>query len=255
MREQQELEEEYDRFLRVQPPSLSEDERARIRALSRDIPALWHAPGTTAADRKEIIRLLVERVVVQVRNDSEEVEATIQWRGGSTSHHTIVRPVGRYEHLRGYDRLVEHLVRWRGEGYSAGQIAAKLQAAGFRPPRKQGVYTKGQVQQLLRRCGLTHEEPGVGELGLNEWWLPHLAVALDLSATKLAPLGGAAGYARGRHWRSANGSSGPTSPSRSGCAGQGPFEGRDCGPSRRIDHAGGSGMSGDGTGDRNRIVI
>ena len=144
MREQQELEEEYDRFLRVQPPSLSEDERARIQALSTTSRPSGMPPGTTAADRKEIIRLLVEQVVVQVRNDSEEVEATIQWRGGSTSHHTIVRPVGRYEHLRGYDRLVEHLVRWRGEGYSAGQIAAKLQAAGFRPPRKQGYIRRGR---------------------------------------------------------------------------------------------------------------
>jgi Recombinase len=185
MRELQKLEEDYDRFLRGRPASLSEDERASIRALSRDIPALWDAPGTTAADRKEIIRLLVERVVVQVRNDSEEVGATIHWRGGSTSLHTIVRPVGRYDQLRDYDRLVEHLIRWRQEGYSAGQIATKLQAAGFRPPRKDGEYTKGQVQQLLRRCDLTHEQPRVGELGPNEWWLPDLAGALDLPATKL----------------------------------------------------------------------
>jgi DNA invertase Pin-like site-specific DNA recombinase len=182
---QHKLEEEYDRFLREQPASLSADEKARIRALSHDIPALWNAPGTTATDRKEIIRLLVERVVVQVRNDSEEVEATIHWRGGSATHHTIVRPVGRYEQLRDYDRLVEHLVRWRREGYSTGQIAAMLHEAGFRPPRKQGGYTKGQVQQLLRRCGLNHEDSRVGELGRNEWWLPDLAGALDIPAFKL----------------------------------------------------------------------
>jgi DNA invertase Pin-like site-specific DNA recombinase len=229
LREQQRLEEEYDRFLRGQPPSLSEDERARIRALSRDIPALWHAAGTTAADRKEIIRLLVERVVVRVQDDSEEVEATIHWRGGSMSHHTIIRPVGSYEQLRDYDRLVDHLVRWRREGYSAGQIAAKLRAAGFRPPRKQGEYTKGQVQQLLRRCGLTHEQPRVGELGPHEWWLPDLAAALDLPAFKLRDWAVAAGCTRGRRRPSAFGSSGPIRPSRSGCAGSRPV--RDVGSS------------------------
>jgi DNA invertase Pin-like site-specific DNA recombinase len=185
MREQQQLREEYDRFLREQPSSLSADEEARIRELSRDIPALWNAPGTTAADRKEIIRLVVERVVVHVRNDSEEVEATIHWRDGSTSHHMIVRPVRRYEHLHDFDRLVAHLTRWRREGHSAGQIAEKLQAAGFRPPRGHGEYTKGQVQQLLRRCGLTQERRRVGELGPNEWWLSDLAVALELPAFKL----------------------------------------------------------------------
>jgi hypothetical protein len=49
---------------------LSGDELARIAVLSRDIPALWDAPATTSAERKEIIRLLVERVVVYVRKDS-----------------------------------------------------------------------------------------------------------------------------------------------------------------------------------------
>jgi DNA invertase Pin-like site-specific DNA recombinase len=185
MLQEKQLEEEYDRFLREQPSSLSEDERARIRSLSRDIPALWNAAETTAADRKEIIRLLVERVVVQVRADSEEVEATIDWRGGSSSHHAIIRPVGRYEQMRDYDRLVEHLARWRAEGYSAVQIAAKLNAAGFRPPRKPGGYTTGQVQQLLLRCKLTTEQARVGELGEDEWWLPDLARALDLPASRL----------------------------------------------------------------------
>ena len=92
MREQQELEEEYDRFLREQPPSLSEDERARIRALSRDIPALWNAPGTTAADRKEIIRLLVERVVVRCRTTAR------RWRRRSTGvavRRATIRSFGR----------------------------------------------------------------------------------------------------------------------------------------------------------------
>jgi hypothetical protein len=200
MRGLRQIEEEYDRFLRGQPACLSEEERARIRELSRDIPALWKAPGTTAADRKEIIRLLVERVVVRVRRDSEEVEATIHWRGGSTSHHTVVRPVRRYEHLHDFDRLVDHLTRWPREGYSAGQIVEELRAAGFRPPRNPAGYTKGQVQQLLRRCGLTDDRSKVGDLGANEWWLADLAGALDLPAFKLRDWA-ARGWVHGRKTR------------------------------------------------------
>ena len=49
------------------------------------MPALWQTLATTTADRKEIIRALVERVVVQVRKDSEYVEATIYWQGSFTS--------------------------------------------------------------------------------------------------------------------------------------------------------------------------
>ena len=66
LRNQRQLEEEYDRFLQEQPSSLSQEQRARILALSSDLPSLWNAPETTPADRKEIIRLLVERVEVHV---------------------------------------------------------------------------------------------------------------------------------------------------------------------------------------------
>ncbi len=200
MRALQQVEEEYDRFLREQPSCLSEEEQARIRDLSRDIPALWKAPGTTAADRKEIIRLLVERVIVSVRSQSEQVEATIHWRGGSTSHHTVVRPVRRYEHLHDFERVVDHLTRWRQDGDSAGQIVVKLRAAGFRPPRNSEGYTKGQVQQLLRRCGLTDDRGKVGDLGPNEWWLSDLAGALNLPAFKLRDWAGR-GWVHGRKTR------------------------------------------------------
>lgn len=53
---QQQLEEEYHRFVQHKPRLLSETEREAIRRLVTDIPALWAAPTTTAVDRKEIIR-------------------------------------------------------------------------------------------------------------------------------------------------------------------------------------------------------
>ena len=101
---------------------------------------------------------MVERVVVLIRSHSEEVQATIHWRGGFESHHTVVRPVASYDQLRNFDCLKEHLIRWRREGYSAAQIATKLHTAGFRPARKKEAYTADQVQALLLRCGLRKEQ-------------------------------------------------------------------------------------------------
>jgi hypothetical protein len=71
LRAEREVRDDYDRFLRGQPPQLSAQERARIAALSSDLPSLWHAAGTTHQDRKEIVRHLVEKVVVHVKQDSE----------------------------------------------------------------------------------------------------------------------------------------------------------------------------------------
>src|SRR5438874_10337151 len=87
LKEQRRLEEEYARFGRNQPEGLSACEREQIRALARDLPALWQAPATTAADRQRIVRLLVEEVVVTVRGRSEWVEGTIRWAGDSRSGH------------------------------------------------------------------------------------------------------------------------------------------------------------------------
>ena len=50
---------------------------AQIKSLASDIPTLWNATSTTNADRKEIVRCLVERVVVHGRCDSKFVDVTI----------------------------------------------------------------------------------------------------------------------------------------------------------------------------------
>jgi hypothetical protein len=89
--EERKLQEEFDRFVRARPLHLTAEEEARLTSLTTDIPALWQAPDTTNADRKEMIRCLVGRVVVHVRCDSELVDVTIHWVGGYESQHQIVR--------------------------------------------------------------------------------------------------------------------------------------------------------------------
>ena len=168
MRNQRDLAEEYDRFLKEQPPHLSDDQRARILALSSDLPTLWNAPETTAADRKEIIRLVVDRVVVHVRADSECAEAVIWWRGGVTTRHEIVRPVSRYESLGHYDQLINRIVALRQEGRTIKQIAAQLNGEGYHTPRSRKGYTSTSVRKLLSRCELTHGRIGTTAVNIFE---------------------------------------------------------------------------------------
>jgi hypothetical protein len=85
LRTQRQVRDDYDRFLRKRPPQLSPEERTRIAALSADLPAVWHASGTTHRDRKEIVRHLVDKVVVHIERESEYVDVTIHWQGGFTS--------------------------------------------------------------------------------------------------------------------------------------------------------------------------
>jgi hypothetical protein len=186
LRAERRVRDDYDRFLREQPPELSPGERARIAELSRDPAALWDALGTTQQDRKEIVRHLVEKVVVHVKNDSEYVDITIHWHGGFTSQYEVVRPVKSYEQLRDFDGLMERIATLRRDGHTAAQIADCLNREGFSPPKRCGSFFPELVRQLLKRRGLANEKTYIGQLGLHEWWLPKLAVEIPVSVEKLA---------------------------------------------------------------------
>jgi hypothetical protein len=96
---QQQLDEEYRRFVSQQPRGLTTEERTLIRRLASDIPALWTAPTTTVADRKEIIRQVVERVVVAAQGRSERVTVRIDWVGGGQTEAEMVRDIARLSDL------------------------------------------------------------------------------------------------------------------------------------------------------------
>ena len=186
LRAERHVRDDYDRFLREQPPRLGPKERERIAALSSGLPALWHDPGTTHQDRKEIIRHLVEKVVVHVKHDSEYVTATIHWHGGFTSAHEIVRPVQLYEQLRDFDALMARVVALRREGHTAAHIADRLNREGFSPPKRCDVFSPELVHRLLSRDDVRAQVTCDAQLGPDEWWLPKLAEQLPVSAGKLA---------------------------------------------------------------------
>ncbi len=48
------LEQEYTALPRLVPRLVSPEERQRILALAQDVPAVWHAPSTTQAERKQL---------------------------------------------------------------------------------------------------------------------------------------------------------------------------------------------------------
>lgn len=185
LRQQRQLQEEYDRFMQDQPAQLNDKERSRIRELANDMPTLWHAPATSAAERKEIIRCLVEKVIVHLKKDSEYVDATIHWQGGFTSQHEIVRPVSSYARMRDFKQLCERLIEMRKEGLHAEAMADKLNQEGFAPPRRSGPFSKELVRQLLCRHGLSNEKTCTPTLARHEWWLPALARKLKMPAGKL----------------------------------------------------------------------
>jgi DNA invertase Pin-like site-specific DNA recombinase len=184
----QQLEEEYRRVRTFQPRLLTEAERTAIRQLATDIPALWEASTTTVAERKEIIRQVVDRVVVTVEGASERVQVRIAWAGGMETAGVVVRPVARLEQLSYYPQLCERVRCLAAEGLTARAIAERLNAEGYRPPKRREHFGEGGVQDLLHRLGVRTVQScriRAPDLGPNEWPVRALAQEVGMPEVTL----------------------------------------------------------------------
>ena len=185
--EEARLKAEHERFLATQPLPLTAAERTAIERLAADIPALWSAPATTAADRQAIARLMLERVVVAVQGESEAVRVECHWAGGVRTQHELRRPVARLTQLHDHAALLARVGELHAEGHKAPAIAVTLNAEGWRPPKRRATYTGAMVRDLLHRIGvpsalrrslaacLETRAPG-------EWTIDELATELGMPA-------------------------------------------------------------------------
>jgi DNA invertase Pin-like site-specific DNA recombinase len=189
LQELQGLQSAYQRFCVAQPAVLSAAEQEQIRALALDIPQLWGADSTTAADRKKVVRLLIDRVEVDVQGQSEQVAVAIHWAGGFTSRHRLRRTVNRYEQLADYPRLRARVEELRRQGKSMQEAANSLNAEGFHPPKRAERFTGGMVGGFLARfCQKDTSKGGRRirqHLKKGEWLLGELARHLGMPATTL----------------------------------------------------------------------
>ncbi len=183
LQKQRGLEDEWRRFEQATPQQLSDEERQRITALSRNVKALWAAAGTTNADRKEIVRCLVDRVVVRV-NHGEHVDVTIHWHEGFISQHELLRPVRSYQQLTAASQLRQRVTELRRSGSTSKQIAQRLNQEGYSPPQRRNLFRREQVWQLLKRYGLTKKLDAV-HLASHEWKLPKLAKHLGVPTYRM----------------------------------------------------------------------
>jgi DNA invertase Pin-like site-specific DNA recombinase len=184
------LGEDYERYQQQRPAQLTPAELAAIRALAGDIPALWAAPTTTVADRKRLLRAVVESVQVTAEGTTERVHATVTWAGGHQTHADLARPVARVSQLSYYPALTGRITVLAGQGLGSAAIASQLAVEGFRTPHLHERFHDGEIQQLIRRLGL---RPGLdhdqhtdqGSLRPGQWWLAALAREIGMPAATL----------------------------------------------------------------------
>ena len=164
---EQHLQAEYEQFQACEPARRTWAEQEAIRRLAEDVPALWRASTTAAADRQELVRLLLERVVVTVVGTTETVTVDCYWAGGVRTQTQIRRPIAHWAQVGNYEGLIGRLTELCREGHAHGAIADQLTAEGWRSARTGGT---SRTAWFRRSSGNTACVIG-GAYELQMWWL------------------------------------------------------------------------------------
>lgn len=146
------VQEDYDRFRAARPATLSASERRSIVALSKNLPRLWDS--ASVADKRRVIQLLLEKAVVSGTNELLHIE--LHWAGGTVTRHEATRSIQRWKDLSRYEAILREMERLWSRGLSSGEIARRLNAAGYRTCRA-AEFTAESVRQLRSRTTVPTE--------------------------------------------------------------------------------------------------
>jgi DNA invertase Pin-like site-specific DNA recombinase len=125
-------------------PRLSPEEQQRILNLAEDLPALWHAPTTTPAERKQLLRLLVKDVTLT--KEATTIRVALRWQTEVCTVVAARRPPRSCDARRTPAAVVERVRALAGD-HSDRQIAERLNAEGCKSGRG-GSFTPNKVQWI-----------------------------------------------------------------------------------------------------------
>ncbi len=167
-----------DGFRSQSDVQLTQQERDQIQATCSDLAALWS--GATHAERKEIVRLMIERVEVSIVGNSQSVTTKIRWSGGFESCYEIRRPVQHFKQLDYYDDLLNRALELALAGKTTSEIASTLRSEGFLSPRDRRPLSVAMISLLLNRDPRSAKQLHHPDLSQDEWRASTLAGKLGI---------------------------------------------------------------------------
>jgi DNA invertase Pin-like site-specific DNA recombinase len=123
-----EAQEDYERQREADQATLTEEQRAQIRALAMDFPRLWRDPKTPHQERKRMVRLLIEDVTL---TKAEKLIAQIRFKGGGSKTLRLDLPPNTFVQQKTSPEVIEEIDRLLSDN-NYRQIAAILNDKGLR---------------------------------------------------------------------------------------------------------------------------
>jgi DNA invertase Pin-like site-specific DNA recombinase len=161
--------------------TLSPALRETFSTVGQALPTLWHQDTLSRAQRKALLRCLIEKVVVD-RQVPDTIATRIVWRGGAVSELAVPCTVGTLRDVTGFAQIEAQILRLEAQGHSDEAIAERLTSQGFRSPQRPRVLAS-TVQTIRLRHGRLHRYRGPRPRRVPEFLtVSQLATALGVKA-------------------------------------------------------------------------
>jgi DNA invertase Pin-like site-specific DNA recombinase/predicted DNA-binding transcriptional regulator AlpA/uncharacterized protein YndB with AHSA1/START domain len=145
---------------RQQPRVISQQERDCLLTLGPNLVDVWQAATTTPRDRKQLLRTLIEEVIVRVEREKAAAHLTLRWKGGALDEIDLALPRSRPATIRTDEDTIA-LVRRLAVHYPDSVIAGILNRQG-RTTAYGHRFAAGRVGNLRRHWEIPCFEPTAG---------------------------------------------------------------------------------------------
>lgn len=149
---------EHQRWVNQKRLALTSADQEDILALGANLPKVWHAPTTTATDRKQLLRFVIKEVIVDPKRARGKVWFQVNWQTGAVSEHGYTRRVLSYDEHAHFDQIEQRMRELHAAQKLDDEIAAALNAEGFRTT-KSSPFNNKSIWLLRERLGLSAVKP------------------------------------------------------------------------------------------------
>jgi DNA invertase Pin-like site-specific DNA recombinase len=140
-------------WLSQQSLTLTPADRQDILALGQNLPAVWYAASTTAADRKQMIRFVIREIIVDQKRATGKVWFQINWQTGAMTEHEYERRVRSYAEHAQWEAVEQRVRELHGQQKLDDEIAEVLNAEGLRTT-KQLLFNSDAIWFIRKQLGL-----------------------------------------------------------------------------------------------------
>jgi DNA invertase Pin-like site-specific DNA recombinase len=144
-------------FQRQEARVATPEQKAKVLALARDLPRLWHAPTTQAKDRKRMLRLLIKDITVEKPSHPKQLLIHCRWQGGACTDLCVPLPPNQADRLR-YPAAVVDRVRDLAHRLLDAEIADQFNREGQTSATGKP-YTAKMIQWIRRGHRIPPPEP------------------------------------------------------------------------------------------------